>query len=309
VTRRDGGGLFEIASRSENQEEEGSRMTGRNEEPVKRGRWCPELQGRTAIITGAGRYRSIGRQIALELARQGVNILLTGTGRSPSSYPQEEQEIGWQDIASVVGEIEALGAQGLAMVSDVSDPEAVDAVVNAAINRFGGVDILINNAGATVGEDRVPLFELDIEQWQRVIRINLDGAFYMARAAAREMVARGHGGTIINISSIGSRLCSPTSGAYAASKAGLNAMSRVMALELAKHRITVNALLPGIVMTSRISSFSEREDFDEALAALVPLGVPGDGTEIANMCTYLASDMGNWITGQDITVDGGQSWH
>src|SRR5437763_6733774 len=121
---------------------------------TSRGRWAPELAGRTAIVTGAGRLRSIGRSVALELARQGVNLVLTGTGRSPESYPPEEKEIGWRDIASVAEEAEALGVGALTCVSDASQPGAADDLVRQAVDRFGRVDILVNNAGAARGGDR-----------------------------------------------------------------------------------------------------------------------------------------------------------
>src|SRR5215212_930679 len=115
---------------------------------VSRGVWAPELKGKAAIVTGAGRLRSIGRPVALELARQGVNIVLTGTGRSPDRYPPDEQEIGWRDIESVADEVRAVGAQALAFVSDVRDPDAVADMVQRALAQFGRIDILVNNAGA-----------------------------------------------------------------------------------------------------------------------------------------------------------------
>jgi 3-oxoacyl-[acyl-carrier protein] reductase/meso-butanediol dehydrogenase/(S,S)-butanediol dehydrogenase/diacetyl reductase len=276
-----------------------------------RGRWCPELKGKCAIVTGAGRFRSIGRQIALELARQGVNIVLTGTGRDPSRFPSEEREIGWNDITSVAAEVKAAGADALPLVSDVGDPRSVDGVMAAAIDRFGGIDVLINNAGAAIGADRAPVVELAVEEWNRVLRVNLDGAFLMSRAAAQAMIARGKGGAIVNISSIGSRQAIARSAAYTASKAALNALSRVMAVELAPHDIRVNAVLPGLVKTSRLAELdlSKGDQWDAFVKSYVPLGVAGDGSEIAWMCTFLCSDMGRWITGQDICVDGGSTWH
>lgn len=279
------------------------------EQAPNRGRWCPELAGRTAIVTGAGRYYSIGRHVALELARQGVNVVLTGTGRDPARYPEEEKAIGWKDIASVAEEVEAIGPGALPLVSDIGDPASVASVVEAAVERFGAVDILINNAGASLGGDRVPLVDIPFDEWRRIMRINLDGALLMAQAAGKAMIAGGRGGTIVNISSIASREARPTSGAYTASKAAMNAMSRVMAMELAPHRIRVNALMPGLVETTRMGRLRPIPDWDAFVKGYVPLGVAGEGPEIAWMCAYLCSDMGAWITGQDIAVDGGSSWH
>src|SRR5947208_1561850 len=122
---------------------------------VSRGVWAPELKGKTAIVTGAGRLRSIGRPIALELARQGVNVVLTGTGRSPDRFPPDEQAIGWRDIESVADEVRQIGTVALPLVSDISDPAAVDAMVQQSLDRFGSIDILVNNAGAARGADRV----------------------------------------------------------------------------------------------------------------------------------------------------------
>jgi 3-oxoacyl-[acyl-carrier protein] reductase/meso-butanediol dehydrogenase/(S,S)-butanediol dehydrogenase/diacetyl reductase len=275
---------------------------------VSRSVWAPELRGRTAIVTGAGRLRSIGRPVALELARQGVNIVLTGTGRSPEHYPPDEKEIGWRDIESVADEVRAAGAEALALVSDVADPAAVARTVEKAVARFGSVDILVNNAGAARAGDRIPLVDLPLAEWERVIRVNMTGSFLMAQAAARRMIAQGRGGVIINISSIASRLAPAEVGVYSTSKAGLNALSHALAMELAPHRIRVNAVLPGIIETARMDDLGRGEVWQEFIDSRIPLGVPGNGMEIAYMCAYLASDMGAWITGQDLAVDGGTTW-
>lgn len=275
---------------------------------VSRGVWAPELRGKTAIVTGAGRLRSIGRPIALELARQGVNVVLTGTGRPPDRYPPDEQAVGWRDIDSVADEVRAAGAEALALVSDVSDPEAVEELVRRAVAQFGRLDIIVNNAGAARGEDRVPVVDLAVETWRKVIDVNLTGTFLAARAAARQMIAQGQGGCIINISSIASRVAGASAAAYSASKAGINALSHALALELAPHRIRVNAVLPGVIETARMDDLG-RDDRWQATLRRIPLGTAGTGMEIAYLCTYLCSDMGAWITGQDLTVDGGMTWH
>jgi 3-oxoacyl-[acyl-carrier protein] reductase len=277
---------------------------------VSRSVWAPELKGKTAIVTGAGRLRSIGRPVALELARQGVNIVLTGTGRAPEHYPQDEKDVGWRDIESVADEIRAAGAQAgaLALVSDVSDPAAVAETVDKAVERFGSVDILVNNAGAARAGDRIPLVDLPLDEWERVMRVNLTGAFLMAQAAARRMIAQAKGGSIINISSIASRLAPAEVGVYSTSKAGLNALSHAMAMELAPHKIRVNSVLPGIIETARMDDLGRGEVWQDFIDSRIPLGVPGNGMEIAYMCAFLCSDMGAWITGQDMAVDGGTTW-
>jgi 3-oxoacyl-[acyl-carrier protein] reductase/meso-butanediol dehydrogenase/(S,S)-butanediol dehydrogenase/diacetyl reductase len=275
---------------------------------VSRGVWAPELKGKVAIVTGAGRLRSIGRPVALELARQGVNIILTGTGRSPDRFPPDEQAVGWRDIESVADEIRATGVEAVALVSDVRDPDAVGAMVERAVAEFGRLDILVNNAGAARGDDRVPVVELGVETWRTVIDVNLTGTFLASQAAARRMIAQGEGGCILNISSIASRLAGASAAAYSASKAGINALSRALAMELAPHRIRVNAVLPGVIETARMDDLG-REERWRATLQRIPLGTAGTGMEIAYLCTYLCSDMGAWITGQDLTVDGGTTWH
>jgi len=275
---------------------------------VSRSVWAPELKGRTAVVTGAGRLRSIGRPVALELARQGVNIVLTGTGRDPAHYPPDEIEIGWRDIESVADEVRAAGAQALPLVSDVSDPVAVADTIEQAVARFGSVDILVNNAGAARAGDRIPIVDLPLEEWERVIRTNLTGTFLMSKAAARRMIGQGQGGSIINISSIAARLGPANTAAYATSKAGLNALSHAMAMELAPHNIRVNAVLPGIIETARMDDLGRGEAWQAFVDTRIPLKTAGNGMEIAYMCAFLCSDMGAWITGQDIAVDGGTSW-
>jgi 3-oxoacyl-[acyl-carrier protein] reductase/meso-butanediol dehydrogenase/(S,S)-butanediol dehydrogenase/diacetyl reductase len=275
---------------------------------VSRGAWAPELRGRAAIVTGAGRLRSIGRAICLELARQGVNVVLTGTGRDPSRYPPEEQEIGWRDIDSVAEEIRQIGAQALPLVSDVADPTAVAGLIDTAVERFGRLDIVVNNAGAARGEDRVPVVDLTLEAWNKVLHTNLTGSFLVSQAAARRMAKDGRGGSIVNISSIASRVGAAHSAAYAASKAGLNALSRVMAVELAPHRIRVNSVLPGVIETSRMDDLGRGEVWKKFIEERIPLGSAGNGMECAYLVTYLCSDMGAWITGQDLAVDGGTTW-
>lgn len=270
--------------------------------------WAPGLEGKTALVTGAGRMRGIGRTVAVELGRQGANVVVTGGGRSPAHYPEEEQTAGWRDIDSVAEEIEALGSGALPLVCDIGDPVAVQAAIDAAVKRFGGIDILVNSAAAARGADRVPIIDVSYEEWARVIRVNLDGAFLIAQAVARRMVEQGRGGAIVNVSSVGSRLAAPANGAYAASKAGLNALSRTMALELASHKIRVNSVLPGIIDTSRTGDVGRDAAWDAFVRQYTPLGVAGDPADVADLCVYLSSDRGKWITGQDFAVDGGATW-
>jgi 3-oxoacyl-[acyl-carrier protein] reductase/meso-butanediol dehydrogenase/(S,S)-butanediol dehydrogenase/diacetyl reductase len=276
---------------------------------AERSAWAPGLAGRTVIVTGAGRLRSIGRAVALEFARNRANLVLLGTGRSPSTYPEDEREVGWRDIDSVADEVRALGSAAHAIVCDVSSEPDCERAVREAVERFGAVNVLVNNAGAARSSDRRPILDLSLADWSRVLTVNLTGAFLMSRAVARRMVAQGRGGSIVNISSVAGRIPGPNTGAYGASKAGLNAFSRVLAMELAREKIRVNAVLPGLIDTSRMDDLGREAEWAKAIRALTPLGVAGQGTDVARMCAFLCSDMGEWITGQDIAVDGGGSWH
>ncbi len=262
------------------------------------------LDGKVAVVTGAGRMRSIGRSIAVELARAGCDVVLTGTGRVREQFPEDEITAGWRDIASVADEIGALGRRALAVVSDVSDVEAVDLLAQRVVDEMGGVDIVVNNAGAARGADRVPVVELDPALWHRVIDVNLNGTFYMSRAFGQRLVEQGSGGSIVNISSILGKLMSANAAAYAASKAAIHALTCAMAEELGRDQIRVNAICPGFVDTVRMDDIP-RGEVRDAMVGQIPLGRVGTGEDVAWMVAYLCSDQGSWITGQLYNVDGG----
>ena len=267
-----------------------------------------ELAGKVAIVTGAGRMRSIGRPIARLLARAGAKVVVTGTGRSPDRYPDDEKAAGWRDIDSVRAEIEAAGGTCLAVVSNIASETDVESLVKTTAERLGRVDIVVNNAGAARGADRVPVVDLPYAEWKKVIETNLDGTYLLSREAARQMLRQGGGGSIINISSIASKRAGPNTAAYAASKAGINALSRSMSQELGKNGIRVNALCPGIIDTYRMDDVGRGEAWQKKVLSMIPLGYAGDGNEVAEMCLFLASVRGKWITGQAINIDGGTAW-
>jgi 3-oxoacyl-[acyl-carrier protein] reductase len=242
------------------------------------------MDGKIAIVTGAGRMRSIGRPIAVELARAGCDVVITGTGRSPDRFPP--------------------GRQVRPVVCDVADSGAVDLLVQQTLDEFGRVDFLINNAGAARGEDRVPVIDLGDEVWDRVMQINLYGTFYLSRAVARSLVKAGQGGSIVNISSIAAKLGSPNTAAYGASKAAIGALTASMARELGSAGIRVNAICPGIIDTSRMDDVPRGEPWEHMISG-IPLGRAGTGDDIAWATTFLCSDQGAWVTGQQWNVDGG----
>jgi 3-oxoacyl-[acyl-carrier protein] reductase/meso-butanediol dehydrogenase/(S,S)-butanediol dehydrogenase/diacetyl reductase len=267
-----------------------------------------ELEGKVAIVTGAGRMRSIGRPIAVALARAGANIVLTGTGRPRDRYPDDEKAAGWNDIDDVAKECRAEGVQALPLVSDVSSEAANAALVERTLKEFGRIDILVNNAGAARGDDRVPVVKLDYDTWKKVLVTNLDGTFLLSREVARQLITQGSGGSIVNISSIASKLAGANTAAYSASKAGINALSHSMAMELAQYQVRVNAVCPGIIDTFRMDDIGRGDTWQRMIRERIPLGYAGDGTECAEMVLFLVTDRGKWITGQAINVDGGTVW-
>lgn len=265
------------------------------------------FDNKVAVVTGAGRMRSIGRPIALALAQAGCDVVLTGTGKPEALYPEAERLAGWRDIESVADEIRALGRRALPLVSDVADPEAVEALADRVLAEWGRVDFLVNNAGSTRGRDRQPMLSLPVAEWQRVIDTNLNGSFYMSRTFAQRMVAQGSGGAIVNISTLGTRLLAAGTAAYASSKLAINGLTTVLSGELGRHGIRVNGVCPGIIDTSRLDDMGRGEAWDGLVKAFIPLGRAGTGEDIAHMVAFLCSEQGAWISGQNIYVDGGHT--
>ena len=263
------------------------------------------FDGKVAVVTGAGRMRSIGRPIAVELARAGCDVVLTGTGRTPERYPDDEKAAGWRDIDSVADEVRALGRRALPVVSNVADMSAVQTLAARVMDEFGRADIVVNNAGAARGNDRVPVIDMDVATWEHVIAVNLHGTFYMSKVFGRLLAEGGRGGSIVNISSIGGKMMPARTTAYAASKAGVHALTCGMATEMGPSGVRVNAICPGIIDTFRMDDIPRGKPWQDLIERSVPLGRAGSGSDVAWMVVYLCSDQAAWITGQLYTVDGG----
>jgi NAD(P)-dependent dehydrogenase (short-subunit alcohol dehydrogenase family) len=270
-----------------------------------------DLTGKVALVTGAGGETGIGRGIALRLAEEGADVIVNDLIMQPAIAN------GWGGITDVVQEIEAMGRQGLAVASDVSDAAQVENMVNEGLERFGHIDILVNNAAAPAGRDRVPVVELEEEAWDLVQRVNVKGTFLCSRAVARVLIERGAGGKIINISSTAGKRGVAQYAAYCASKFAVIGFTQALAQELGPHGITVNAICPGGTLTSRFRELGEThapENVDKGafsqewlaqVAAGIPLGRLGQVSDIANMAAFLASSQSDWITGASISVAGG----
>lgn len=271
------------------------------------------LEGKVALVTGAGGERGIGRAIATRLAREGANVVVNDI----VSNPHAASESQWKGVPDVISEIEDLGRQAKGIVADISDAAQVDDMVRQAIDRFGRVDILINNAGSPPGRDRVPVVELEEDAWDLVQRVNVKGTFLCSRAVAREMIKQGDGGKIIIISSGAGKRGMARYAAYCASKFALIGFTQSLALELAPHRINVNAICPGLVDTERIAGIAaalapEGQTADEYRARMIeersreiPLGRAALGTDVAVVAAFLASAESDYLTGLSIPVAGG----
>ena len=265
-----------------------------------------DLDGKVAIITGAGRLRGIGRACAVALAAMGADIVPTGTGRSPESYPLDEKEVGWNDIESTAQQVRDLGRRSLPVVGDVSRSEDVQRMVQQTMDEFGRIDILINNAAYKRGEDRVTVDQLDEEVWRRVLDVKVTGAFLFSKAVAQIMMDRGEGGRIINISSIAGKRGAAAVPAYCTANFALQGFTQVLAQWLAPHSISCNAICPGVTDTSRMDDLGyPRSDAWQKTLSRIPMGRAASDDEIAGVIAFLCSKAGEYITGQSINVDGG----
>ena len=269
-----------------------------------------DLSGKVAIVTGAGRYRGIGRDTAIALARAGADVAVTGTGRSPDSFPDDEKAMGWRDIESVADEIRALGRRAMTIVADLANADQARGIVEQTVAELGSVDILVNNAAFAMADDRVPVVELDDALWHRVLDIKIHGSYYASKAAAQAMIRQGSGGSIVMVSSIAGKIQPRNFAAYVVANMGLQGLTGSLSKELGEHQINVNTVCPGVIDTSRWDNKRDnapggREEW-ERLETNIPMGRAGTGDDVANMIVFLCSDEGQWVSGQSINVDGGQ---
>ena len=272
------------------------------------------LSGKVAIVTGAGGIKGFGRAIAARLAREGADVVVVDKTRG--QIRSEEVAGDWKGIDSVAVEIKAPGRRALAIPCDITKSKEVDKMVAQTVAQLGKVDILVNNAGIKINRG---ILELTDEIWDIHLAVNLTGMFYCSRAVAREMVAQGKGGRIINIGSLWSKMGSRNQQApYTVSKFGVVGLTQSLALELAPYNILVNAVCPALTDTGinieLFKSMAEREGISvqeagkrmhEGVAATFPLRRLGTTEDIANMVAFLASDQADFITGQSINVNGG----
>jgi 3-oxoacyl-[acyl-carrier protein] reductase len=241
------------------------------------------LQGQVAIVTGAS--RGIGRAAALALAAEGATIVVNYASSS-------------QAADAVVAEISEMGSQAVALQADVAQTEQVDALFNTVMEKYGRVDVLVNNAG--IARDTL-LLRMKLEDWQAVIDLNLTGVFLCTRVASKIMLKQ-RSGRIVNITSVVGEMGNPGQANYSAAKAGVIGFTKTVAKELASRGITVNAVAPGFIATDMTADIKAGEE----ILKLIPLGRYGQPEEVAGLIRFLAADAAAaYITGQVINIDGG----
>lgn len=245
------------------------------------------LQDKVAVVTGAA--RGIGKAVAEVFAREGASIVLADV----------EREAG----AAAAEAIVAAGGAARFVACDVGDKGQVDDMVAAAVEAYGRLDVAVANAGVVAAKD---FLELDEADWDRTLRVNLKGVFLTGQAAARQMVAQGGGGSIVNMSSINGVVAIPTIAPYVASKGGVNQLTKAMALSLAPHGIRVNAIGPGTIATEMGRAVLSDPEKRRVALARTPLGRLGEPDEIGRAALFLAGADSSYMTGQTIYVDGGR---
>jgi len=275
------------------------------------------LEGKVALVTGAGGENGIGRGIATRLALEGADVVVNDL----TINPYGDRPGSWGGVTQVVNEVMAMGRKSIAITADVSNSNQVQAMIDQTLEQFGRIDILVNNAGSRPGGDRKPVVDVLEEDFDLVQRVNVKGTFLVSQAVARHMIKRGGGGKIISMSSRAGKTGTATYAAYCASKFAVIGFTQSLALELAEHRIMVNAICPGLVDTERVdyiaaaaapegqSAIEYRADMVRDRAANVPLGRLAVAADIAKTAAFLASSESDYLTGQSINVAGGYEMH
>ena len=248
------------------------------------------LDGRVALVTGGS--KGIGRQIALTFAEAGADVALAARGQD--------------DLERTAKEVEAAGRRALAVPTDVSDPAAVQALVDRTVGAFGGFDILVNNAGAAPFLSA--LETIRPEGFEKYFRINFLSAFHVTRSAAPVLLARPSGtACVLNVASVAAYIANPGLSYYGTAKAALVNLTRTLALEWASAGIRVNAVAPGWIETDMNVVGRQNEAWDRQVLGSIPLGRWGQPRDVANAALFLCSPLASWITGTVLVVDGGQT--
>jgi len=245
-----------------------------------------ELKGKTAIVTGAS--RGIGEAIAKGFAKAGADLVLVSRNLSA--------------LEKVAKEIEGIGRKALPMAADIGNPDDIQKTVAAALKIFPRIDILVNNAGISPVLKKAE--EMDLKDWEQIVRVNLTGTFLFCQAVGKVMIQQG-GGKIINMATVGAVVGFPRQIGYCATKGGILQLTKVLAIEWTRYNIQVNAIGPAYLETELTKGMRESKIISENLLRRTPMGRFGKPEEIVGAAIYLASDASSYVTGQTLFVDGG----
>jgi NAD(P)-dependent dehydrogenase (short-subunit alcohol dehydrogenase family) len=275
------------------------------------------IEGKSVMITGAGRRKGLGEGIARRFVEEGANVLIADLDRVAGDHFPEHGVPAPSEMDQVVADLRAIsGGRVESAVCDVRDEGQVAAAVTRAVDVFGGVDVLINNAG--IGYLMSPIVDTRVEDFEVVLDVNLVGTFLATKHAGRVMIEQGRGGRIINISSQGGKSGFPHAGAYVSSKHAVIGFTRTAAIEFGPHGITVNAVCPNHVTTGLGSWQNEYfskllgqtlDEYMEGMRSRIPMGRNGLPEDIAATCVFLASDDAAYISGDALNVSGGEETH
>jgi meso-butanediol dehydrogenase/(S,S)-butanediol dehydrogenase/diacetyl reductase len=274
------------------------------------------LTGKTAVITGAGREGGIGQGIAARLAADGARVVLHDLGKVGGEIAPAHGIGTSEELEAIAERIRAGGREVATYCGDMLVEDDVAGLMDFAAHSYGGIDIVINNAG--IGYLFGPLVEMSVEKWDAVLGVNLRGVFLGTKHAARHMIPQGRGGRIVNIASQAAKSGFAFASAYTASKHGVVGLTRSAALELAAHKITVNAVCPNHITTglgawqNDFMAQAQGKSVDDYLAdmrARIPLGRTGQVDDIAAACAFLCSDEASYITAEAMNVSGGEEYH
>lgn len=275
------------------------------------------FSGKTAVITGSGRRLGLGEAIAIQLAKDGANIVISDVGSSRDEATGDGHIGSTLEMEDIAADIRAHGVGASTKVCDVRVLDEVEELASHAVETHGSIDIWVNNAG--IGYIMKPLLEVTEADWRAVIDVNLTGAFFGVKAAAQAMIDQGTGGRIINIASQAAKSGFTHAQAYTSSKHGLVGLARSAAVELGGHGITVNNVCPNHVTTGlggwqneyfyKVAGFESIADYKAAMIKKIPMARHGLPEDTANAVAWLCSDEASYITAESMNVSGGEEPH
>lgn len=275
------------------------------------------VAGKSVVITGAGRRLGLGEGIARRFVEEGANVLIADLDRASGEHFPEHGVPTPSEMEQVVADLRSIGSGRVeSAICDVRDEQQVATAIDAAVEFYGGVDVLVNNAG--IGYLMSPIVDTPLEDFEVVLDVNLVGTFLATKHAGRRMIEQGRGGRIINISSQGGKSGFPHAGAYVSSKHAVIGFTRTAAIEFGPHGITVNAVCPNHVTTGLGSWQNEYfsqllgqtlDEYMDGMRSRIPMGRNGLPGDIAAACVFLASDDAEYISGDALNVSGGEETH